>query len=84
MPNCKICGKPVVSGVVLHEECLDKMIASAQNGQSAIDRSEMFAKIVYQQKEEIEHLREIIDYTKTINAENIKLRQELERLKTAP
>lgn len=26
MPNCKICGHPVVAGPVMHSECLEQMV----------------------------------------------------------
>lgn len=29
MPNCKICGRPVVSGPVMHSECLEQLITEA-------------------------------------------------------
>ena len=29
MARCKICGKPVVSGLVLHDDCLEHLVAEA-------------------------------------------------------
>ncbi len=27
MPNCKICDRPVLTGPVIHSECLEKLVA---------------------------------------------------------
>ena len=29
MPNCKICGRPVMAGPVMHSECLTKLVTEA-------------------------------------------------------